>query len=223
MANNSSIMYGEDLDQVPLLDNEEPLDFGEEDLPKGRLKHPIVTTFHLLFRTAALLVYEFCGIFSSSFIGPFILIIILLSLDFWTVKNITGRLMVGLRWWNYIDDEGQSHWVFEAKKGGLQGRVSKTEVRVFWVALVAFPVFWSIIFLIAIVFSKFQWAIVVVIALTLSGSNLYGYVRCKLGKSDSITESFKNMAAGLVQKQMVSNMTNMFTRAPPTATPSSTV
>lgn len=48
--------------------------------------------------------------------------------------------------------------------------------------------------------------IVVMIALTLTGSNLYGYVRCKLGKSDSISESFKNMAAGLVQKQMVSNV-----------------
>ena len=50
--------------------------------------------------------------------------------------------------------------------------------------------------------------IIVVIALTLSGSNLYGYVRCKLGKSDSISQSFKNMAAGLVQKQMVSNVSN---------------
>lgn len=48
--------------------------------------------------------------------------------------------------------------------------------------------------------------IIVVIALSLSGSNLYGYVRCKLGKSDSITQSFKNMATGLVQKQMVSNV-----------------
>lgn len=24
--------------------------------------------------------------------------------------------MVGLRWWNYIDDEGKSHWVFESRK-----------------------------------------------------------------------------------------------------------
>lgn len=24
--------------------------------------------------------------------------------------------MVGLRWWNYIDDEGKSHWVYESKK-----------------------------------------------------------------------------------------------------------
>ncbi|XP_069941101.1 uncharacterized Golgi apparatus membrane protein-like protein CG5021 isoform X2 [Cherax quadricarinatus] len=113
---NSSIMYGEDLDQVPLLDNDDTLGFGEEDEPKGRLKHPMVTLFHLMFRTAALVVYELCGFVSNGFIGPFITIVILLSMDFWTVKNITGRLMVGLRWWNYIDDEGQSHWVFEARK-----------------------------------------------------------------------------------------------------------
>jgi spore germination protein YaaH len=27
--------------------------------------------------------------------------------------------MVGLRWWNYVDDEGRSHWVFEARKVGV--------------------------------------------------------------------------------------------------------
>lgn len=203
---------------APLLENE-PLGFGEEDEPKGKLRHPMITLFHLLFRILALFVYELCGWFSNGFIGSFIVIVILLSMDFWTIKNITGRLMVGLRWWNYIDDEGQSHWVFEARKG----RVSQTEVRVFWASLVAFPVIWSILFLIALFSFNLKWAMVVLIALTLSGSNLYGYVRCKLGKSESITQSFKNMASGLVQKQMMSNVTNMFTRAPPTTGPSSTV
>lgn len=32
------------------------------------------------------------------------------------VQNITGRLMVGLRWWNQVDDDGRSHWVFESRK-----------------------------------------------------------------------------------------------------------
>ncbi|OWK11064.1 hypothetical protein Celaphus_00006910 [Cervus elaphus hippelaphus] len=30
--------------------------------------------------------------------------------------NVTGRLMVGLRWWNQIDEDGKSHWIFEARK-----------------------------------------------------------------------------------------------------------
>lgn len=29
---------------------------------------------------------------------------------------MTGRLLVGLRWWNQIDEDGRSHWVFEAKR-----------------------------------------------------------------------------------------------------------
>lgn len=78
--------------------------------------HPYVTIFHLLFRGAALLTYIFFGWFNDSFITTFVFVILLLSADFWTVKNITGRLLVGLRWWNYIDDNGESHWVYESKQ-----------------------------------------------------------------------------------------------------------
>ncbi|CAB3379228.1 Hypothetical predicted protein [Cloeon dipterum] len=101
--------------QVPLLDDD-TVEFGDEDNVKGRFKHPYVTFFHLAFRGAALVVYLLCGLFSNSFIASFIFIVFLHSLDFWTVKNVTGRLMVGLRWWNYIDDNGESHWVFESRK-----------------------------------------------------------------------------------------------------------
>ena len=33
---------------------------------------------------------------------------------------IVGRLLVGLRWWNYVDDDGKSHWVYEARKVCLE-------------------------------------------------------------------------------------------------------
>lgn len=33
-----------------------------------------------------------------------------------SLQNVTGRLMVGLRWWNQIDEDGKSHWIFEARK-----------------------------------------------------------------------------------------------------------
>lgn len=82
-------------------------------------RHPYVTFFHLFFRGMAVLTYILCGWFSDSFITSFVFVILLLSADFWTVKNITGRLLVGLRWWNYIDDDGQSHWVYESKKVSL--------------------------------------------------------------------------------------------------------
>lgn len=37
----------------------------------------------------------------------FIFVIILSALDFWTVKNVTGRLLVGLRWWSDYDEKGE--------------------------------------------------------------------------------------------------------------------
>lgn len=72
--------------------------------------------FHVFFRISAVVAYLLCGWFSDSFITNFVVIVLLLSFDFWTVKNVSGRLLVGLRWWNYVDEDGNSHWVFESRK-----------------------------------------------------------------------------------------------------------
>ena len=104
-------------------------------------------------------VYLLSGWSSQSYIESFIAIILLLSLDFWTVKNITGmasiiiftardsaytlgRIMAGLRWWNYINDEGQSVWNFESSSVEDQIKFSKAEIQIFWFGLIIFPVIW---------------------------------------------------------------------------------
>ena len=48
--------------------------------------------------------------------------------------------------------------------------------------------------------------IIICIALSLSFSNLYGYIRCKLGKSEGVTNSLKSFANTVIQKQMISNV-----------------
>ncbi len=65
-------------------------------------RHPTATLFHMLFRTLALGTYILCEVFSGNYVLNFIAIVLLLSFDFWTVKNISGRLLVGLRWWNRV-------------------------------------------------------------------------------------------------------------------------
>lgn len=79
------------------------------------LPHSNTIFFHCLFRFAAIIVYIFGGLFISSFVTIFIAVLLLLSADFWTVKNVSGRLLVGLRWWNQVDDDGQSRWIFESR------------------------------------------------------------------------------------------------------------
>ncbi|KAF4015583.1 hypothetical protein G4228_007316 [Cervus hanglu yarkandensis] len=95
------------------------LDFGNEEelaFRKAKIRHPVATFFHLFFRVSAIITYVGCDWFSKSFVGCFVTVLLLLSFDFWSVKNVTGRLMVGLRWWNQIDEDGKSHWIFEARK-----------------------------------------------------------------------------------------------------------
>lgn len=41
---------------------------------------------------------------------------LILAADFYYLKNIAGRRLVGLRWWNEVDTAtGDSHWVFESQ------------------------------------------------------------------------------------------------------------
>ncbi|XP_032354745.1 uncharacterized protein LOC102514878 isoform X6 [Camelus ferus] len=103
----------DDTEDVALFDAEEETTNRPK---KSKIRHPVASFFHLFFRVSAIIVYLLCELFSSSFIACMVTIILLLSCDFWAVKNVTGRLMVGLRWWNHIDEDGKSHWVFESRK-----------------------------------------------------------------------------------------------------------
>ncbi|XP_076680146.1 putative Golgi apparatus membrane protein-like protein CG5021 isoform X3 [Andrena cerasifolii] len=199
---------------VPLLMDDDTIAFGEEDETgqNNKLKHPYVTMFHLGFRVAAIVVYMLCGWFSNSFIASFVTVVLLLSMDFWTVKNITGRLMVGLRWWNYVDDNGKSHWVFESKKN----RINATEARIFWLAIILCQILWSVFFMLALFGLKFKWLLLVCIALVLNGANLYGYVKCKMGKDQNISAA----TGEFLRKQVIQNVASMMTRTPPTNNPS---
>ncbi|XP_053987360.1 uncharacterized Golgi apparatus membrane protein-like protein CG5021 isoform X2 [Hylaeus volcanicus] len=199
---------------VPLLMDDDTIAFGEEDEAgqnSNKLKHPYVTMFHLAFRIMAIVVYMLCRLFSDSFISSFVTVVLLLSMDFWTVKNITGRLMVGLRWWNYVDDNGKSHWVYESKKN----RINATEARIFWLALILTPMLWSVFFMIALFSLKFKWLLLVCIAIVLNGANLYGYVKCKMGNDRNLSSA----TSDFLRKQVMQNVASMMTRSPPTHNP----
>lgn len=154
---------------------------------------------HFFFRIAAILIYFFCTWFTYSFVVPFVLVLISISFDFWFVKNISGRVLVGLRWSSYTDEEGQTRWHFDSRPSPSEPAdgVSLTrrelayralqanDARLFWAALVATPVIWGV-FLLAAVFSlHFRWALVSGISLGMSAVNLYGFLRCRLTGSNS--------------------------------------
>ncbi len=90
---------------------------------------------------------------------------LLLAADFYYLKNIAGRRLVGLRWWNEVDTtSGDSHWVFESQdRGAGAGGVSNgegqnaTDRRFFWLALYAQPALWVGLAVFAVVRFEFLW------------------------------------------------------------------
>lgn len=116
----------------------------------------------MAFRSLAIVAYFVCSWSKASFVTSFVIIVILLSMDFWTVKNITGRLLAGLRYWNYVDDDGNNHWIFESKKvrqwnkkipkknlflfkGNDKNTISPTESNIFWLSLIFTILLWAIL------------------------------------------------------------------------------
>lgn len=138
----------------------------------------------MLFKTLAIFIYIFGSWFTSNFIFTFVLCIVLLACDFWTVKNISGRLLVGLRWWSYVKDDGSNEWIFESLED--MAEISSTDSRMFWGGLYVSPICWSLLLIIGLLRLQFQYLPIVIAALVLSSANIVGYIKCSTSARDKM-------------------------------------
>lgn len=140
--------------------------------------------------------YLFGTYITSNFVVSFVTIVLLLSFDFWTVKNITGRLLVGLRWWNEVNEEdGSNRWIFESRPDGKE--VNAGEARLFWLTTIITPILWLVFALSVIVGMKPQWFILCCVAIALSGTNLWGYYKCRYD-ANTAKQAVANFAVGFM-------------------------
>lgn len=94
---------------------------------------------------------------SKNFVLIFIVTILLLAIDFYYLKNIAGRRLVGLRWWNEVDSTtGDGRWVFESADPESREQ-NMTDKRFFWMALYMQPVLWVVLAVFALIGLKFIW------------------------------------------------------------------
>ncbi|RYO82783.1 hypothetical protein DL766_009638 [Monosporascus sp. MC13-8B] len=168
--------------------------------------HPITLLTFLAFRMSSLLVYLFGVLFTDNMVMIFIITILLLATDFYYLKNIAGRRLVGLRWWNEVDPgSGDSHWVFESSEPGTK-TINPTDSRFFWLAIYCQPVLWVALAILAIVRLKFMWLPLVAIALTLTITNSLAFSRCdKFSQASNLAGSalYSSNLAGSIASNMV--------------------
>lgn len=137
--------------------------------------NPGIVFFTLIFKVSAIAIFLLLSIFSVSDALTFILVVICSAFDFWFVKNVSGRIIVGLRWWNEVKDDGSEIWIFESEN---EKRDKNVDTTIFWGSLYAAPLFWAIFTVLEIIGLKLMWFLVCVIAFVLTGSNAYGYYKC---------------------------------------------
>jgi hypothetical protein len=164
-----------------------------------KTRHGVAVVFHFAFKVAAVLWYLLSGLVLSGFVLTFVVQVLLLAFDFWTVKNVTGRLLVGLRWWQELKADGTQEWVFEAKED--QSTVVNAEKRLFWIGVIAAPLAWGVLGVLGLFslisltpLSVVPKLLVCALGLGLSLPNLYGYLKCSKESADK----FRGMAQSYI-------------------------
>jgi len=170
--------------------------------------HPFVLVAHLSMKIASLLSFLLASLAfadkSNSFVITFIVTTTLVALDFWITKNISGRLLVGLRWWNEIKEDGSNVWVFESLE--KEALINTLDQQIFWLSILVFNLVWLLMFLKNVFLpTTWNWAILCGLCLALGVANLTGYIKCakearrKLSEAVTtyvVTEAIRNAMGG---------------------------
>jgi hypothetical protein len=166
--------------------------------------HPYVCLFHLVFKGLAIFTYWIIYALTKDIVFTFILTTIFLAADFWTVKNVTGRILVGLRWWNKMNEDGTSEWVFES--GVDRSQVSSLDKNVFWIALYVFPIYWAGAAISNVLSFSPNFVILNMMGLAFAGINAMGYTKCSRSGQQAVTDWAKNQAMKVITGNVLQNI-----------------
>lgn len=77
--------------------------------------HPGVCFSLIFVKCVALGDFLLLSLFIDNEAMVYLTVVILGAADFWITKNVAGRRLVGLRWWNEVKENGEEVWIFESK------------------------------------------------------------------------------------------------------------
>ncbi|KIY73128.1 DUF846-domain-containing protein [Cylindrobasidium torrendii FP15055 ss-10] len=135
--------------------------------------HPMALITLYVLRISPILLYIFAS-WLPSFVLAVTLVVVLLAMDFWNVRNVAGRLLVGLRFWNQVDDDGESYWVFESRDP-RHGVANKVDERMFWVAIYTFPILWVLLLFVGLLKLNLSYLPILALALIFNITNAIGF------------------------------------------------
>lgn len=157
--------------------------------------HPIALFFLYFFRMAAIAVYIFSGIFTQNFVLTAVLVVVLLAMDFWNCRNVAGRTLVGLRFWNQVDEDGESYWVFESRDPSRPP--NPIDSKMFWIAIYVFPLLWGALLIVSLLKLGFSFIPIVLLALVFNITNAVGFTYADRDAKQRWADNIMGSAWGL--------------------------
>jgi hypothetical protein len=109
---------------------------------------------HVFFKGIALLLYFLFPMFVRDNTFSNVTILLLMASDFWVVKNISGRKLLGLRYWVETDFNGNDQWYFECKLDECEG--NSYDEKFFWLTQILAFTLWSFFAFISFLSSDFK-------------------------------------------------------------------
>ncbi|KAG1834579.1 uncharacterized protein F5891DRAFT_703252 [Suillus fuscotomentosus] len=168
--------------------------------------HPAALFCLYFFRTSAIVVYILCGLLTDNYVLSTVVVVVLLAMDFWNCRNVAGRTLVGLRFWNQVDDDGESYWVFESRDPSRPA--NPVDAKMFWIALYVFPALWLLLFVVSFLRFSLSFIPIVALALVFNLTNAVGFTYAdrdaKQRWANSIASSGWNMGMGGIGGQILS-------------------
>ena len=154
-------------------------------------RNPLVAIVTVSLKLLSILSFLFTSIFTSNEALVMTTVILFIAADFWYTKNISGRILVGLRWWNNYDKETQGNiWKFESKNEIKESNVDR---KTFWISLYGFAALWVVLFIWESIAFNFTWAFLCLISMVISGINVVGFFKCS---------KIQQKKAGLIAKKL---------------------
>jgi len=107
-----------------------------------------------------------------------------------------------LRWWNEVKEDGTNEWRFESRED--TSRIADVDSRIFWATLWVMPAIWGFFAFSAFFSFNYGWMLCTLVALSLSGANLYGYIKCSRAAKAKVGSFASSVATGMLTQSIAS-------------------
>ena len=157
-------------------------------------QHPCAAFTHLVCLILPVILYILQGWLFSDYTTTFVMVVLVLAAGFWIVKNVSGRRLAGLRWWNSVNpDTGDSEWKFEASAAIASG----FDNRLFWAGLYGATAAWLGLGVLAFIRLSWDWLVLTAVAVGMNGANVAGYTRARSARAAAAQAAAQGSGLGL--------------------------